>query len=60
MIKEISLLHLLMDTLQIFKQELPLFSNSYSLTNTYDYKVYNEFADEWGWINWFFLPNQLK
>ena len=30
-----------------FKQELPLFSNSYSLTNTYDYKVYNEFADEW-------------
>ena len=30
-----------------FQQELPIYSNSYSLTNTYNYKVYNEFADEW-------------
>ena len=30
-----------------FKQELPLYSNNYSIKNSYDYKVYNQFADDW-------------
>src|SRR6056300_719233 len=29
-----------------FKQNIPLISESYTLTNTYDYKIYNEWLDE--------------
>ncbi len=30
-----------------FRQELPVFSNNYSIKNSYEYKVYNEFATDW-------------
>ncbi len=29
-----------------FRQEIPLYSNSYSLMNTYEYKVYNRIAED--------------
>ena len=42
MIKEIKNLKPQMDTLSRFTQNIPLISESYTLTNTYDLKFYNQ------------------